>query len=59
MEKQVKQLRDLIDYRNIVLEQKNKTELLDYENTNNLIALYIKYKDKEYYNKKIWDSMAC
>ena len=51
MEKQVKQLSDLIDYRNIVLEQKNKTELLDYENTNNLIALYIQYKDKEYYKK--------
>ena len=52
MEKQVKQLSDLIDYRNIVLEQKNKTELLNYEKSNNLIALYINYHKKEYYKEK-------
>lgn len=51
MEKQVSQMRNLINYREIVLETKNKTKVLNYESNNNMIALKISFYEKEHYKK--------
>jgi len=52
MEKQIKQLKDLLYVRDLLLEKKANTKLLDYENDNNMTALKIHFREKEYYKAR-------
>jgi hypothetical protein len=45
-------LKDLLEVRDVLLEKKENIELLDYENNNNMTALKIYYKEKEYYKAR-------